>query len=135
MNDIPTNNSNPQEDNTSVNLDKIEKMIQNVLSAPSKENQAKINSILFHTNLNSLVSLFYEAVINKKFKGKETSELSLLLFIQRVLKQKKKIEISEIFPNLKIFYLIILNSSYSTTLFNKKSIFLFLLYIIVNCFS
>ena len=71
MNDIPTNNSNPQEDNTSVNLDKIEKMIQNVLSAPSKENQAKINSILFHTNLNSLVSLFYEAVINKKFKGKE----------------------------------------------------------------
>ena len=116
MNDIPTNNSNPQEDNTSVNLDKIEKMIQNVLSAPSKENQAKINSILFHTNLNSLVSLFYEAVINKKFKGKETSELSLLLFIQRVLKQKKKIEISEIFPNLKIFYLIILNSSYSTTL-------------------
>ena len=122
MNDIPTNNSNPQEDNTSVNLDKIEKMIQNVLSAPSKENQAKINSILFHTNLNSLVSLFYEAVINKKFKGKETSELSLLLFIQRVLKQKKKIEISEIFPNLKIFYLIILNSSYSTTLFNKKSI-------------
>lgn len=115
------NNSTSQEDTASINLDKIEKMIQNVLSTPSKNNQIKINSILFHTNLNSLVSLFYEAVINKKFKDKEASELSLLLFIQRVVKQKKKIEISEIFAQLKIFYLIIIGSSDTPTLFNKKS--------------